>query len=74
MCKSCRYFDMAIMDVCWCRKLCVPLHEEADPCIMFEAQKIPKTLKFPIVPVLSLPKIQPIAKKATSHVRIKVFK
>ena len=75
MCKECRYFDTAITDVFWCRKLCVPLHEEAGPCIMFEPEEqhevvLPAPVSAP-VPQSTITKAS--VQKGHTHVRIKCF-
>lgn len=73
LCRECKYFDTKVAGICWCKKLVVPLHEEADPCILFEAHVTKKAPVLPVLPVIrkSTTNIQP--KKATTHVRIKCF-
>lgn len=75
LCKECKHFDTAVAGVCWCKKLVVPLHEEADPCILFEACT---RRKKPVIPVVSAAVIRKSTtnlqpKKAVTNVRIKCF-
>ena len=74
MCSDCRHFDTAVKASSWCKLLCVPLHEAAEPCSMFEAKNMCR--KEPVIPVVSAIIRKATTnkpKKETTHVRIKCF-
>lgn len=77
MCSDCRYFSDALTETCWCKRLCVPVHEDSGPCIMFEPEKQHEVvLPVPVSAPVLVPQSThfPVQKGNTSHVRIKVFK